>query len=124
MTQQPGAIPAVDVIEASKRLGRDDATKPLLVDVREAWEFSAARVEGAALFPMTTFADRHAELPRNRPILVICASGTRSAAATGFLLRSGWTDVSNVSGGIIAWQQQGLPVRKGQPDPGEGELPA
>jgi rhodanese-related sulfurtransferase len=122
MTQPPGAIPAVDVIEASKRLDRDDATKPLLVDVREPWEFHDARVEGAALVPMSVFADRHAELPKDRPILVMCAGGTRSAAATGFLLRSGWTDVVNVAGGITAWQQQGLPVRKGEPEPGEGDL--
>jgi rhodanese-related sulfurtransferase len=123
MTQPADAIPAVDVVEAADRLARDDATKPLLVDVREAWEFSEARVEGAALMPMSGFADRHTELPKDRPILVMCAGGTRSAAATGFLLRSGWTDVTNVAGGITAWQQRGLPVRRGEPDPGEGDLP-
>lgn len=122
MTQQPGAIPTVDVTEAASRLGRGDTTKPLLVDVREPWEFNDVRVEGAALVPMSVFADRHAELPKDRPILVMCAGGTRSAAATGFLLRSGWTDVANVAGGITDWQQKGLPVRKGEPDPGEGDL--
>ena len=55
--------------------------------------------------PMSTFAERHAELPKDRPLLVMCAGGTRSAAATGFLLRSGWTDVANVDGGITAWQR-------------------
>lgn len=124
MTQPPGSIPAVDATEAATRLDGDDATKPLLVDVREPWEFVVVRVEGAALIPMSAFAERHAELPKDRPILVMCAGGTRSAAATGFLLRSGWTDVTNVAGGITAWQQRGLPVRRGTPDPGEGDLKA
>lgn len=123
MTQPPGVIPAVDVTEAADRLGRDDATKPLLVDVREPDEFRGARIEGAALIPMSTFAARHAELPKDRPLLVMCAGGSRSAAATGFLLRSGWTDVANVDGGITAWQRAGLPIRSGEPEPGEGDLP-
>lgn len=122
MTQPPGAIPAVDVTEAADRLGRADASKPLLVDVREPDEFRDARIEGAALIPMSKFADRHAELPKDRPLLVMCAGGTRSAAAAGFLLRNGWTDVANVDGGITAWQQRGLPVRRGNPEPGEGDL--
>jgi rhodanese-related sulfurtransferase len=122
MTQPPGAIPAVDVTEAADRLGRDDATKPLLVDVRETDEFRAARVDGAALVPMSSFAQRHSELPKDRPLLVMCAGGTRSAAATAFLLRSGWTDVSNIDGGITAWQKAGLPVRSGEPEAGEGDL--
>ena len=124
MSQPPGAIPAVEVADAAASLGGDDATKPLLVDVRELDEFRDARVEGAALIPMSSFAQRHAELPKDRPLLVMCASGSRSAAATGFLLRNGWTDVSNVTGGITAWQRAGLPVRSGEPDPGEGDLRA
>jgi rhodanese-related sulfurtransferase len=124
MTQPQGAIPAVDAAEAADRLSRADAPKPLLVDVRELDEFRAVRIEGAALLPMSSFAERHAELPKDRPLLVMCAGGTRSAAATAFLLRGGWTDVVNVEGGITAWQRQGLPVRHGDPAPGEGDLPA
>ncbi len=123
MTLPPGAIPAVDVTEAADRLGRDGSAKPLLVDVREPDEFRAVRVEGAALIPMSAFAQRHGELPKDRPILVMCAAGTRSGAVTAFLLRAGWSDVLNVAGGITAWQQRGLPVRRGEPEPGEGDLP-
>ena len=50
------------------------------------------------------------------------SSAWRSAAATGFLLRSGWTDVVNVEGGTTAWAKAGLPVRRGEVAPGEGEL--
>jgi rhodanese-related sulfurtransferase len=124
MTQpQGGAIPGVDAAKAAERLSRADTPKPLLVDVREFDEFRDVRVEGAALVPMSSFAERHAELPKDRPLLVMCAGGTRSAAATAFLLRGGWTDVVNVEGGITAWQRQGLPVRRGDPTPGEGDLP-
>jgi rhodanese-related sulfurtransferase len=41
-----------------------------------------------------------------------------------FLLQNGWTDVRNVTGGMIGWSAAGLPVRSGPPDPGEGDLPA
>jgi rhodanese-related sulfurtransferase len=122
MTQPPGAVPAVNVSEAAGRLRGDGSTRPLLVDVRENDEFRNVRIEGAALVPMSQFADRHGELPKDRPLLVMCAGGTRSAAATAFLLRSGWTDVVNVAGGITSWQQAGLPVRRGNPEPGEGDL--
>ena len=53
------------------------------------------------------------ELPKDRPLLIMCATGVRSAAVTGYLLRSGWTDVTNVDGGIVAWQRAGLPVERG-----------
>ena len=123
MTQPSGTIPVIDVTEADSRL--HDAARgqaPLLVDVRELDEFRDVRIEGAALVPMSAFADRHAELPKDRQLLVMCAAGSRSAAATSFLLRNGWSDVVNVEGGIIAWQRAGLPVRRGDVQPGEGDL--
>jgi rhodanese-related sulfurtransferase len=123
MTQPSGAIPVIDVKEAESRL--HDASRgqaPIIVDVREPDEFRDVRVEGAALVPMSVFADRHAELPKDRQLLVMCAAGSRSAAATSFLLRNGWSDVVNVEGGIIAWQRAGLPVRRGEVEPGEGDL--
>ena len=76
------------------------------------------------LVPMSTFAARVGELPTDRPLLMICHLGGRSAAAAGFLIRSGRTDVVNVAGGMDAWERAGLPVRRGTPDPGEGDLPA
>jgi rhodanese-related sulfurtransferase len=126
MTQPPGGIPAIDVAEAAARLeaepGGGGGAAPVLVDVRELGEFLDVRAEGAVLMPMSQLAERHGELPKDRPLLVICASGGRSAAATGFLLRSGWTDVVNVEGGTTAWAKAGLPVRRGEIAPGEGEL--
>jgi rhodanese-related sulfurtransferase len=119
----PGpAIPTIDVAEAERRL-REDPASPLLVDVREANEFEAVRAPGAVLVPMSTFAARAGELPPDRPLMVVCHLGGRSAAAAGFLIRSGRTDVVNVAGGMDAWERAGLPVRHGTPAPGEGDLP-
>ena len=119
----PGpAIPTIDVAEAERRQ-REDPTSPLLLDVREANEFEAVRAPGAVLVPMSAFAARAGELPPDRPLMVVCHLGGRSAAAAGFLIRSGRTDVVNVAGGMDAWERAGLPIRRGAPAPGEGDLP-
>ena len=115
-------IPTIDVTEADRRL-REDADAPLLLDVREMGEFLDVRAPGAALIPTSTFMTRVGELPADRPILVVCHVGGRSAAVAGYLIRSGRTDVVNVAGGMDAGQKAGLPVRRGPLDPGEGELP-
>lgn len=122
MNGGPG-LPSIDVAEAERRL-REDPARPLLIDVREANEFSDVRAPGAVLVPMSAFAARAGELPKDRPLMVVCHLGGRSAAAAGFLLRSGWSDVVNVTGGMDAWERGGLPIRRGAPDPGEGDLPA
>lgn len=118
----PGPLPTIDVTEAERRL-REDPDPPLLVDVREPNEFGAVRAPGAVLLPTSTFTTRIGELPTNRPLLVICHVGGRSAAVTGFLIRGGRTDVTNVAGGMEAWERAGLPVRSGPVKPGEGALP-
>jgi rhodanese-related sulfurtransferase len=115
-------LPTIDVDEAHRRL-REDPARPLLLDVREPHEFVEVRAPDAVLLPTSTFAARIDELPLDRPLLVICHSGGRSAAVTGFLARSGWTDVVNVAGGMEAWERAGLPVRRGAVEPGEGRLP-
>jgi rhodanese-related sulfurtransferase len=120
---QPMPLPTIDVAEADRRL-REDPAHPVLLDVREAIEFEEVRAPGALLRPTSTFAERLADLPADRPLLVICRTGGRSAAITGFLTRSGRTDVANVAGGMEAWEQAGLPVRRGPITAGEGEIAA
>ncbi len=115
-----GLIPAVDVHEAQRRLAAPNP--PLLVDVRERNEFAAMRVPGAVLLPVSQFATGYRQLPTDRPLLIMCAVGGRSARVTEALLGAGWTDVVNVVGGINGWQAAGLPTRSGPPDPGEGDL--
>jgi rhodanese-related sulfurtransferase len=118
----PGSVPSVDVREAARRL-REDPERPLLLDVREPNEFAELRVPGAVLLPMSGFAARIDELPMDRPLLVICHVGGRSAAVAGYLAQTGRADVFNVAGGMDAWARAGLPVRHGPVEAGEGDLP-
>ena len=70
--------------------------------------------------PLPEFAARFEELPRDRPLFLFCRSGSRSAAATTHLISLGWTDVSNVDGGLLAWSRASLPLVEGPLEPGEG----
>lgn len=120
----PNRIPTVTAAEAHQRLAAaGEAVPPLLVDVREPSEIVQVRAADVAVMPMSTFMLRHLELPTDRPLLMICRSGARSAQATAFLLANGWTDVANVAGGMLSWEQAGLSVRRGPLAPGEGDLP-
>jgi rhodanese-related sulfurtransferase len=118
----PNRAPAVDVQEAATRLARPEPERPLLIDVREASEFAEVRATGARLLPLSGFLAGYQALPKDRPLLLICASGSRSGQATAYLLGKGWTDVVNVAGGTHAWAKAGLPIRCGPLEPGEGDL--
>jgi len=114
--------PTVTVTEASERLTSTDQPGALLVDVREQGEFGVMRVPGAVLMPLSTFTTQFEDLPKDRPLLVMCAVGGRSARATDFLVANGYPRAVNVAGGITAWNATGLPVRTGPVEPGEGDL--
>ena len=115
----PRSLPSVTVQDASAQ-AQDGA---LIVDVREPDEFARVRVAGSVLLPLSEFVARCNELPADRPLLMFCHSGSRSVSATQYLLRQGYAQVANVSGGIVAWYQAGLPVTTDAPSPGEGDLP-
>jgi len=102
------ATPEVDVRELKKRQEKGDA---LVLDVRRAGEFSAGRLRGAKNIAHTRLAERLKELPRDRPILVHCQGGTRSAFATALLRREGF-DATNVAGGFGAWEKAGFDVER------------
>lgn len=122
MFNQP-RIPTVTTSEAHARLTSGESPEPLLVDVREPNEIVEVRAEGIVALPLSTFMARYRDLPTDRPLLMICRTGSRSGQATAFLLGNGWTDVANVAGGTISWIQAGLPVRRGALEPGEADLP-
>ena len=119
---RPQAIPALDPLYADIRR-RDPIRPAVLLDVREVDEFRQARVEGSLFIPMSQLGVRMLEIPKDRPIMVMCASGSRSQGATGYLLQQGWEDVGSVAGGIDGWQRLGLPVKHGPVEDGEGRLP-
>jgi rhodanese-related sulfurtransferase len=78
----------------------------VLLDVREPLEWKFCHVEGSLHIPMGEIPGRLAELPRDRPILVLCHVGQRSMQVTRFLHASGYGLASNVAGGIDAWAER------------------
>jgi rhodanese-related sulfurtransferase len=86
------------------------APAPLLLDVREPWEFelAAIRINGwrTLHIPMNEVPERLAELEPAQPVVCICHHGARSAQVVAFLERQGHAAVYNLAGGIDAWSQQ------------------
>ena len=84
---------------------------PLLLDVREVWEFELAALRADGLvtlnLPMSELVERVSELCPSQPTICLCHHGVRSAQVAGFLeRRHGFTSVTNFSGGIDAWSMQ------------------
>ncbi len=91
-------------------LAADGAPAPLLLDVREPWEFALAaiRIEGLQTLsmPMSRVPERLAELAPAQPVVCICHHGARSAQVVAFLERQGFQAAYNLAGGIDAWSLQ------------------
>ena len=87
-------------------------TSMQVLDVRTADEWKGGHIPGARHVMAGVLADRVAELPRDRPIAVVCGSGYRSNVAASVLERAGFEDVVNITGGMSAWQQAGLPLER------------
>ena len=103
------------------------APEAVLLDVREPEEYAAGHVPGAINLPQADLATRLDELPRDRPLLVICQGGFRSLRAAQFLKQRGFERVVNVEGGTTAWRAAGHPLEAtGAPavlDRGRGAAP-
>jgi molybdopterin/thiamine biosynthesis adenylyltransferase/rhodanese-related sulfurtransferase len=103
MTPPPN-VPTITVQELQdKRSSQEDH---FLLDVREPDEYAAAQIEGATLIPLAQVTARAAEIPRDKPVLVHCRSGVRSAKAVAALQDLGYTQVWSVAGGILAWAKE------------------
>lgn len=87
-------------------------TPPLLLDVREYPEFAGGRLAGAQLLPLAELERRAGELPRDREIVCVCRSGRRSADAAAKLSQLGFEKVTGLDGGVMAWEQAGLPLER------------
>jgi rhodanese-related sulfurtransferase len=84
---------------------------PLLLDVREPYEWRQVHIPFALQIPMNEVPHRVAELPKDRPIVVICAHGSRSYGVAGYLIEQGYTAYS-LSGGITQWGRAGGEVSR------------
>ncbi len=94
----------ITVRELKDRLDKGD--KIVLVDVREPWEYSMAKIEGSILIPLGTLPQSLDQLDSNSEIVAHCHHGMRSADAVAFLSQQGFKNVKNLVGGIDAWSIQ------------------
>jgi len=111
MVRRGAGGPSVNTLEATQLINRQDA---LVVDVREQAEYAQSHILNARLLPLSQLEARLADIEKfkDKPVIVYCATGNRSGAAAATLRKSGFSNVSNLSGGFAAWRQAGLPVQK------------
>lgn len=103
-------INAVNTFEAT-RLMNEDA---LMLDVREDNEWAVGHIPNARHIRLGELANRLGELDKfkDKPIVVYCRSGHRSARACALLKKAGFANPSNLAGGIMAWEQANLPITR------------
>jgi adenylyltransferase/sulfurtransferase len=96
-------VPQLSPRELVERLGREP--EPFLLDVREPWEWAIGSLadSGAVLIPYVEVSGRNDELPRDRPLVVYCHVGVRSALVAQSLRANGFEEVYNLRGGYLAW---------------------
>ncbi|HUF66066.1 MAG TPA: rhodanese-like domain-containing protein [Gemmatimonadaceae bacterium] len=106
-------VPQISPTELNERL---EAGEVAVIDVRGRSEWEEAHLPGVANIPVGYLTERLDEIPRDRPVVVHCQSGSRSAIAASVLHAHGVTNVINLSGGIVDWRRSGRPVESGQPE--------
>ncbi|OGR28762.1 MAG: rhodanese-like domain-containing protein [Desulfuromonadaceae bacterium GWB2_53_15] len=109
-TQVFAATRDVSSREAKNLLAKNGAI--YLLDVRTSQEFSQARLSGAVLIPIGEFERRISEVPKNKPILVYCAVGSRSKPVADLLTQRGYKEVYHMADGIVGWYRNGFPIQR------------
>jgi len=115
-----GALLWPVLTQRGKRATPQDVTllinrsKAVVVDVRDASEFAAGHLPEAKNIPLGELDQRVGELEKfkSKSVVVVCKSGARASSAAAKLAKAGFTDVTNLDGGITAWQKAGLPLAK------------
>jgi adenylyltransferase/sulfurtransferase len=100
-----GAVQEISAAEVAQRL--EGADPPLLLDVREAWEWAVGSLadRGARLVPLSEVEERLGEVPRDREVVVYCRAGPRSLRAAALLKAAGHERVVSMAGGLRAWSE-------------------
>ena len=93
----------------------ENAARVQIVDVREPEEYtgSLGHIKGAKLLPLGLLLEKKQEISKDKPIVMVCRSGARSAQATVLLRNAGYAQVANLAGGMLRWRGQRLPVEGG-----------
>ena len=109
LEERPDLVMRVERVTAgvlAKQLGSTEP--PLVLDVRTEREWRERRIDDSLNIPLGRLVERLGELPRDRPVVVHCASGYRSAIGASLLLRDGFADITDLVGGIAAWDSSRL----------------
>jgi rhodanese-related sulfurtransferase len=101
----------ISVNEATLLINREDA---IIVDVRESAEWSAGHIPNARHIALGHLSSHLSEIDKfkDKPIILVCASGNRSGSGCGMLKKAGFQQVYNLSGGVGAWNGAGLPMTR------------
>lgn len=109
------ALPGGKGVSPQAAIALKDREGGVFVDVREEHEVAVEHVKGSLQIPLKTLSDNLAKLEkyRKKPVIVVCAAGQRSAAGCRILSKAGFENVSQLEGGIQAWEKAGLPLVRG-----------
>ncbi|MCK5639258.1 MAG: rhodanese-like domain-containing protein [Gammaproteobacteria bacterium] len=101
----------LEPMQAVQKMNHDNA---LVVDIRENNEINEGMISGSRHMPLSTLADKVDQLTKDkdRPMLVVCRSGQRSAKACGILRKQGFEPLYSLKGGIMAWENASYPLEK------------
>jgi hydroxyacylglutathione hydrolase len=102
-----GRVPQITAADLRRRMSLGEVA---VLDVRGRAEWEAGHIPGVNSIPVGYLADHLPEIPTERPLVVQCQSGARSAIGASVLRAHGLHEIINLTGGLAAWQQAGLPV--------------
>ena len=105
-----GGVKALSSKEAKALI--DKTPNLYILDVRTPDEYKQVRLKNSVLIPNYDLEKRVREVPKNRPLLVVCAVGARSAPAADFLAKKGYAPVYHLTDGLVGWYRNGLPVER------------
>jgi hydroxyacylglutathione hydrolase len=108
--RQIDSVPQITSKDLAERLHRNEAA---VIDVRGGAEWAAGHLPNVRNIPLGYLTDRLNDVPRDKPVVVHCQAGSRSAIAASVLRARGLTNVMNLTGGFAAWQKAGHPTERG-----------
>ena len=111
LAADPGGKNAVDPLAATAMINHEDA---VILDVRSMDEFKKGHIVNAVNIPLNGLGNniKQIEKHRDKPIVTVCRSGSRSGAAGTILRKHGFENVKNLRGGMLAWENASLPVKR------------
>lgn len=105
-----GDVKDIEAQELNNLIESGNGNRPMVVDVREPWEYQQGHIPGSKLIPLGDVARRLDELDPETPIAVVCATGSRSQTAAAMMGQHGFKNVYNLVGGVTSWMISGLPL--------------